>query len=332
MAILVTGGCGYIGSAVVAQLIAAGREVIVFDNLSRGHKELLHPETVFVQADVGDAAALQKLFSEHAIDAIIHLAGYIQVEESMRYPEMYAENNVEKPKILVQEAIKAGVHKFIFSSSAAVYGQPEKMPIKESDAARPINPYGQSKLDFEKYLLEQRNSGLLQYAALRYFNASGATEFSREEHEPETHLIPIALDAAAGQRESVAVYGDDYATQDGTNIRDYIHVQDIAAAHLIILDYLDKLTHNGHLSDYAFNIGDGRGFSVKEILNQIERTTGAKLNIKISGRRQGDPAVLIADAAKLSAIGWEPQYSSLENIIETAWRWKNKSKSGIMRA
>ncbi|MBU6447973.1 UDP-glucose 4-epimerase GalE, partial [Patescibacteria group bacterium] len=301
MAILVTGGCGYIGSAVTAELIAAGHDVVVLDNLSRGHKELLHPKAIFVQADIGDAAALKKLFAENKIEAIIHLAGYIQVEESMRNPEIYVENNVEKPKILVQQAIEAGVNKFIFSSSAAVYGQPDNMPIKESDAANPINTYGQSKLDFENYLLQQQNSGLMKYAALRYFNASGATEFSREEHQPETHLIPIALEAAAGERESMAIYGDDYETADGTNIRDYIHVQDIAAAHLAVLNNLDKLPQTGALSEYAFNIGDGKGFSVKEVLSQVEKTTGVKLNIKISGRRQGDPAVLIADATKLSA-------------------------------
>lgn len=331
MKILVTGGCGYIGSAVTAKLIATGREVVVLDNLSRGHKEMLHPKAIFMQADIGDAPALQKLFSEHKIDAIIHLAGYIQVAESVQNPAIYMENNVQKARIMVDQAIAAHIRYFVFSSSAAVYGQPDNMPIKESDATNPINPYGQSKLDFENYLYEQRARGL-RYAALRYFNASGATEFSREKHEPETHLIPLALSAAAGERDNIAIYGDDYATPDGTNIRDYIHVQDIATAHLTVLNNLEQLPDKGNLSDYAFNIGDGRGFSVKEVLSQVEKTTGAKLNIKITGRRQGDPAVLIADATKLLLIGWKPEHLSLENIIATAWRWKNKSKSGIMRA
>ncbi len=330
--ILVTGGCGYIGSAVVAELIAAGSEVVVLDNLSRGHIESLHPSAAFVQADIGDAAALRQLFKTHKIDGIIHLAGYIQVEESVCDPKLYIENNVEKAKILANEALSAGIKLFVFSSSAAVYGQQDEVPIKESAELEPVNPYGKSKLDFEKFLLEQKERGL-KYAALRYFNAAGATEFSIEGHNPETHLIPLALAAAAGERGSIEIFGSDYSTPDGTNIRDYVHVKDIAMAHLLILEKLRQQTNIGaSISDNAYNIAVGSGFSVKQVLAQVQEITGEKLEIKIAPRRAGDPAVLIADPAKLKSLGWKPDNSDLKNIISSAWHWKNKNKYGIMRA
>lgn len=336
MAILVTGGAGYIGSVVGETLINGGFEVVVLDSLERGHKDAVHPKAKFVAGNTGDAAVVAQIFKDYSIDAVIHLAAFHLVEESVRQPQMYFENNVQKPQVLLNAALAAGVKVFVFSSSAAVYGVPEKMPITEDFPTEPINPYGQTKLEFEKLLLAAGQHGL-HYAALRYFNAAGATENYGEAHDPETHLIAVALQAAAGERQGLQIYGNDYPTPDGTTVRDYIHVQDIADAHILVLKMLQqRISQNqqpeNSLQANAFNIGSGKGYSTKEVLDAVQRVTAAPLDIKNGSRRAGDPPVLVASAQKISQLGWQAQHSELENIIRTAWDWKKKRISGIIDA
>lgn len=324
MKILVTGGAGYIGSVTTDLLLEKGFEVIVLDSLERGSKENINPKAKFIQGNIGDKELLGRLFSEEKPEAVMHFAGYIQVGESVEHPEMYFENNQAKARILAEQALAAGTNMFIFSSTAAVYGEPESIPIKENNETVPVNPYGQSKLNFERDLYSLTEQGL-HYIALRYFNACGATDRLFEKHEPETHLLPNLLDVAAGRSETFLLNGIDYPTPDSTCIRDFVHIYDIAQAHILALQALqkeisDETPRAQSISDHAYNISLGHGFSVMEVLKAAEKVTGKQIPYKDIGRRAGDPPRLIADPTKIKLLGWVPKYTSLEEIISSAWK------------
>ncbi|WP_295723423.1 UDP-glucose 4-epimerase GalE [uncultured Methanobrevibacter sp.] len=316
--ILVTGGAGYIGAHVNKALNQAGYETIVLDNLSKGFKDFVKWGK-FVEGSLEDSDILDYIFETYQIDAVMDFAAFISVGESVEFPEMYMKNNYENTLNLIQHMKKHNVRKLIFSSTAAVYGIPEEVPIKENHPLKPINPYGESKLKVEQALL---NDDDIDYVIFRYFNASGDDPDCEigELHIPETHLIPLVLDAALGIRESISIYGDDYNTSDGTCIRDYVHVNDIGSAHIMGLEYL----LNGGESD-VFNIGNSQGFSVKEVIDVCKKVTGNDFKVNIESRRPGDPDILIADSKKLEdKLNWKAEYSSLESIIETAWIWHQK--------
>ncbi len=319
--ILVTGGAGYIGSHFVKYLLNKNEEVVIFDNLSRGHIEAVPSNANFEKVDILDRANLRTALAKYNIDAVVHFAAFAYVGESVENPGMYYENNVVGSFNLIDEVMKAGIRKFVFSSTCSLYGNPESIPISEDERVKPINPYAETKLTIEKILSDYDTAHEMKYVALRYFNAAGAAPDGKigESHTPEPHLIPIILNTALGLREKVFVFGDDYPTADGTAVRDYIHVNDLAAAHLKALNFLD----NGK-SD-IFNLGTGDGNSVMEMIKTSEKVTGEKINYEITGRRAGDPAVLVADNTKAKNIlGWEPEFN-LEGIISTAWNWhKNK--------
>ncbi len=319
--ILVTGGAGYIGSHFVKYLLNKNEEVVIFDNLSRGHIEAVPSNANFEKVDILDRANLRTALAKYNIDAVVHFAAFAYVGESVENPGMYYENNVVGSFNLIDEVMKAGIRKFVFSSTCSLYGNPESIPISEDERVKPINPYAETKLTIEKILRDYDTAHEMKYVALRYFNAAGAAPDGKigESHTPEPHLIPIILNTALGLREKVFVFGDDYPTADGTAVRDYIHVNDLAAAHLKALNFLD----NGK-SD-IFNLGTGDGNSVMEMIKTSEKVTGEKINYEITGRRAGDPAVLVADNTKAKNIlGWEPEFN-LEGIISTAWNWhKNK--------
>lgn len=325
--ILVTGGAGYIGSQIVKDLLENNFEIIVIDNLKLGHKKSLPLEKIkFIEADFADRKTLNKIFSSFAIEAVIHMAAYSNVGESFKNKKKYFKNNVANSQKLVEAMIKAGVRKIIFSSSAAIYGQPIKIPITENTPTKPINPYGQSKLAFEKILSRFDQTKKIKFISLRYFNAAGADleGLSGENHDPETHLIPCILKTALGQFKKIQIFGDDYPTPDGTCIRDYVHIKDISTAHILALNSLLKKNN----SDF-YNIGSGKGYSVKEIINETEKITGQKISVHISPRRTGDPAILITDNKKIKKnLGWKPQYSSLETIISSAWKWHKNHPNG----
>lgn len=323
MAILIAGGAGYIGSHVCKMLAQKGYEVIVFDNLSYGYKNFIKWGE-FVLGDIGDKDLLSLLFKKYKIDAVMHFCAFIEVGESVKNPEKYYKNNLFNTIILLEAMKEASINKFIFSSSAAVYGMPVKIPIEEDDPKLPINPYGRTKYMVENILQDYSNSYDFKSVSFRYFNASGAS-FDRdigEAHNPESHLIPLILDAAIGNRECIKVFGIDYETKDGTAIRDYIHVMDLATAHIAGLEYL----LNGGETNY-FNLGSGEGFSVKEIIENVKKITKKDFKIVETERRPGDPPVLIASSNKAEKIlGWRREYS-LEDIIKSAWNWhleKNK--------
>ena len=316
--ILITGGAGYIGSHVNKLLSNEGFETLIVDNLELGNREAVKWGE-FVECDLADKEKLREVFQSHDIDAVMHFAAYTSVGESMKYPQMYMENNYENTLNLLNVMSEFNVDKFIFSSTASVYGAPESLPIKEDHRLKPINPYGESKVKVEVELKRRSAEEGLKYVSLRYFNASGDDPDKEigEEHEPETHLIPLIMDTAIGKRNEISIYGDDYPTTDGTCIRDYIHVNDIAQAHLLAYNYL----MDGGESDY-FNLGDGKGFSVKQVIDEVMKITGIHFQVEIGERRPGDPAILIADSTKIrNKLGWEPQESSLTNIVNTAWRW-----------
>ena len=319
--ILVTGGAGYIGSHFVKYLLNSGKEVVVFDNLSRGHREAVPDEVPFEKVDILDREGIRKALSKYDIDAVVHFAAFAYVGESVENPGMYYENNVVGSFNLIDEINRAGIKKFVFSSTCSLYGNPDKVPISEEESVKPINPYAETKLTIEKILRDYDIAHELKYAALRYFNAAGADPEGviGESHDPEPHLIPIILNTALGLREKVFVFGDDYPTADGTAVRDYIHINDLADAHLRALNFLEKGESD------IFNLGTGDGNSVMEMIKTSEKVTGKKINFEITGRRAGDPAVLVADNRKAKKIlGWTPRFD-LENIIETAWNWhKNK--------
>jgi UDP-glucose 4-epimerase len=318
MAILVTGGAGYIGSHAVRRLKKAGYETLVLDNLVYGHSEFAAPGELIV-GDLEDQTLLETIFSQHKIEAVMHFAAYAYVGESVQNPGKYYRNNVACTLNLLDAMVAHGVKQLIFSSTCATYGEPEEIPITETHPQRPINPYGQSKLMVEQILKDYDHAYGLRSVRLRYFNAAGADPDGGigEDHDPETHLIPLVLDAAIGKRESVSIFGTDYDTPDGTCVRDYIHVTDLAEAHVLGLRYLQ----NGGATD-VFNLGNSRGFSVREVIDTARKVTGREIKVVEGGRRAGDPAELVGSAEKIKRVlGWKPQFASLEKIIETAWVW-----------
>jgi len=323
VSILVTGAAGYIGSVCSEVLISRGMSVIALDSLLEGHRAAVPPGAIFCQVDLADRAQLEAVFTKHKIDSVMHFAAEALVAKSVREPSIFYATNVASGVNLLDAVNRHGVKKFIFSSTAATYGEPEIVPIPEDHPKAPINPYGKSKLTFEQILADYKLYTGLQYVTLRYFNAAGASTTCGENHRVETHLIPRVLDAAAGSLPHVDVFGTDYSTPDGTCVRDYIHVLDIADSHVRALEEIDRVTGE------AFNVGNSRGFSILEVIDAAERITGRKIPRKLGPRRPGDPAVLVASKEKLKRIlGWEASHSSLEEIIQSAWAWKQKHPNG----
>lgn len=325
MAVLVCGGAGYIGSHMVAELIENGEEVVILDNLQKGHRDAIIGGR-FYEGDLRNRDVLEKVFSENKIDAVIDFAADSLVGESMSEPIKYFENNVGGTLCLLKAMKDYGVKNIVFSSTAATYGEPENVPILEDDRTFPTNPYGESKLTVEKLLKWCDVAYGIKYTALRYFNAAGAHISGKigEDHKPESHLIPIILQVALGKRDKIMVYGEDYNTPDGSCVRDYIHVSDLASAHLLALK---RLRDGGE--SRIFNLGNGKGFSVKEVIEVTKKVTGKEIKVEIGERRAGDPAVLVASSDKAKKeLNWKPKYDSLETIIETAWRWHVNHPNG----
>ena len=323
MSILVTGAAGYIGSVCSEVLISRGMSVIALDSLLEGHRGAVPPGATFCQVDLADRAQLEAVFTKHKVDAVMHFAAEALVAKSVREPSIFYATNVASGVNLLDAVTRHGVKKFIFSSTAATYGEPEIVPIPEDHPKAPINPYGKSKLTFEQILVDYKLYTGLKYVTLRYFNAAGASSTCGENHRVETHLIPRVLEAAAGSLPHVDVFGTDYPTPDGTCVRDYIHVLDIADSHVRALEEIDRVTGE------AFNVGNSRGFSILEVIDAAERITGRKIPRKLGPRRPGDPAVLVASKEKLKRVlGWEASHSSLEEIIQSAWTWKQKHPNG----
>lgn len=317
MSVLVTGGAGYIGSVAVELLRRRGERVVVLDNLSRGHRAAVAPDVPLHVGDVGDASLVHEIVREHAVEACLHFAAYAYVGESVSDPARYFENNVGQGIALLGSLVACGVRRFVFSSTCATYGIPERIPISEETPQHPTNPYGWSKFFIERALEAYASAYGMNFVALRYFNAAGASEKLGEHHEPETHLIPNVLAAARGELPHVEIYGQDYSTPDGTAIRDYIHVEDLAAAHALALDYL----RSGGRSEFI-NLGNGRGFSVLEVIEAGRRVTNRKVETNFSPRRPGDPPALVASAEKARRVlGWQPVHTDLDEIIRTAWDW-----------
>jgi UDP-glucose 4-epimerase len=316
MRILVTGGAGYIGSVVTEGLLNDGHVAVVYDSLVKGHRGAVDPRAKFVQADLADAKTLREVLNQNRIEAVIHLAADSLVGESVEHPAKYYRNNVVGGLNLLDAMRDCNVQKLVFSSTAATYGEPEKQPIVETDPTNPTNPYGETKLAFERALNWYEHAYGMRYASLRYFNAAGATKRCGEWHDPETHLIPLVLQAAAGMRGQVAVYGDDYPTRDGTCVRDYIHVVDLARAHILALRTLDERSA-------IYNLGcGGQGYSVQEVIESARAVAGRDIPTSVSPRRAGDPAVLIASSAKIrSELDWQPEFQDLGVIIQSAWNW-----------
>ena len=329
MSVLVLGGAGYIGSHTVYELIERGEDVIVADNLQTGHIEAVHPKAGFYKGDIRDKNFLDEIFKKEKINAVIHFAANSLVGESMTNPLKYYDNNLYGTMILLKSMVENGIDKIVFSSTAAVYGEPENIPILETDRTEPTNTYGETKLSMEKMFKWVSRAHNLRYVSLRYFNACGAHVSGKigEAHNPESHLIPLILQVPNGQRKEVSIFGDDYPTKDGTCIRDYIHVTDLAQAHILAVDYLRK----GNSSD-IFNLGNGVGFTVKEVIETARKVTGHPVPAVISQRRAGDPAQLIASSKKAKAVlGWKPQYADIEEIIATAWKWHKNHPDGFSK-
>ncbi len=322
MTILVTGGAGYIGSIVVEQLVEAGEPVVVFDNLYQGHRAAVHPGAAFVQGDLADAGAVEGVFAGHRPDAVMHFASHTLVGESMQNPWRYIGENVTNGLNLFQAAVRHGVHRIILSSTANLFDDPERMPIDEDERIVPGSPYGESKYILERMLYWLARVYGVRYAALRYFNAAGASAERGEDHDPELHLIPIVLQVALGQRDKVTVFGGDYDTPDGTCVRDYVHVLDLAQAHILALAALDG-------GSRTYNLGNGKGFSVRQVIETAARVTGRPIPYEIGPRRPGDPAVLVASSDRIRReLGWRPGYPDLAGIIESAWRWRRAHPQG----
>ncbi len=326
MAILVCGGAGYIGSHAVHALVEKGEQVVIVDNLQTGHRGALNPAAKFYEGDIRDAAVLDKIFTENKIEAVIHFAANSLVGESMEKPLLYFNNNVYGMQVLLEAMVRHGVDKIVFSSTAATYGEPKRVPIHEDDETCPTNTYGETKLTMEKMMKWVSRANGVRYVSLRYFNAAGALPDGSigEDHATETHLIPLILQVPTGRRDHITVFGDDYPTPDGTCLRDYIHVVDLADAHVLALEYLRK----GGASD-IFNLGNGQGFSVKEMIAAAEKATGRSIKVEIGARRAGDPAQLIASSEKArTVLGWKPQFTDVEQVIGTAWKWHESHPHG----
>jgi UDP-glucose 4-epimerase len=330
---MVTGGAGYIGGTVAGLLVSKGHKAFVFDNLSHGRRDLLPAGVEFVEGELGDRAAIEKLFIDareqgRPFDGVLHFAALIEAGESMVHPEAFFRNNTASTLTLLEAMLAHGPRRLVFSSTAAVYGEPESVPIKEDARLKPTNAYGESKLLVEYMLGWMQRIHGLRSASLRYFNVAGAPEgpggvTRGEAHEPESHLIPLVLDVALGRRASIRIYGDDYPTPDGTCIRDYIHVSDLAEAHLLALDALE--TDAAAKARLVLNLGNGHGFSVREVIESARRVTGHAIPAEVHPRRPGDPAVLVASSEKaIRELGWKPKYTELDDIVRTAWVWHQK--------
>ena len=321
--VLVTGGAGYIGGVVVAQLLQRAYDVVVLDDLSNGCRAAVPEGARLAVGDVGDRAALDRLFREYSFDAVMHFAAFIEAGESMKFPAKYFRNNTANALTLLDTVTTHKVPRFVFSSTAALYGTPERTPIEETDTLRPTNTYGETKLLVERMLEWFNRIHGLRFACLRYFNAAGAAGAQGEDHHPESHLIPLTLQVALGQRKELSIYGTDYPTADGTCVRDYVHVSDLASAHVLVLQALkekDKL---------IYNLGNGHGFSVREVIETARRVTGQAIPALETPRRPGDPAVLVASAEKIKKeLGWQPEYASLEAIVRSAWDWRRAHPAG----
>ncbi|MFZ5647458.1 MAG: UDP-glucose 4-epimerase GalE [Bacillota bacterium] len=326
MAILVTGGAGYIGSHTVLELLARGEEAVIIDSLENGHRKSC-PGGVFYHGDLRDDQLMDRVFRENDIEAVMHFAAYTAVGESVSDPFKYYDNNVVSSLRLLARAAAAGVKKVVFSSSAAVYGEPTDIPIPESHVTLPKNPYGDTKLTVEKALVWAEGAYGIKHVILRYFNAAGAHPGGDmgEDHRPETHLIPLVLRVALGRSDQIKIFGNDYDTPDGTCVRDYIHVSDLAVAHVLGLERIRRLNESG-----VYNLGNGAGFSNLEVVKTAEAVTGRKIGFSFSCRRPGDPAVLLASSRRIKEeLGWKPRFEKLEEIIETAWRWHSRHPDGF---
>lgn len=323
MNVLVTGGAGYIGSVVTEELIASGHDVVVYDNLVKGHRAAVAPEAHFVEGDIADRQRLIATFRSRAIDAVVHMAAFSLVGESVEDPGKYYRNNVAAGIELLEAMRAGGVGRLVFSSSAAVYGEPRKQPIEETDPTAPTNPYGETKLVFERALGCYERAFGLRWGSLRYFNAAGASARCGEVHDPETHLVPILLDVARARRPEVTVFGDDYDTPDGTCVRDYVHVIDLARAHVLALGVLDERCA-------VYNVGcGGQGYSVRQVLDVAREITGCDIPFRVGPRRAGDPAVLVASSGRIRAeLGWRPRYQDLREIVRSAWEFSQNHPDG----
>ena len=325
MRILVTGGAGYIGSVITEQLVADGHSVVVYDNLSKGHADAVSQDVTLVTADLLDDDTLGSTLRSHDIEAVIHMAASSLVGESMTHPERYYNNNVVASIRLLNALVAANIKTVVFSSTAAVYGEPERQPIVEGDPTAPSNTYGETKLAVERALHWYHAAHGIRYASLRYFNAAGATRTRGERHDPETHLIPLVLRAARDSRSPITIFGTDYRTRDGTCVRDYIHVSDLARAHVLALEALSR----EDLRAEIFNLGCGDGYTVKEVIDAARIVTGRDIPVNVGPRRAGDPAVLVASSERITrALGWQPQQSSLEQIVGSAWKWEATFSAG----
>jgi UDP-glucose 4-epimerase len=324
--ILVTGAAGYVGSVCAAELLKQGHRVVAYDNLTAGHLQAVVDHVQFVRGDIADTKKLKRVCKKQRIEAVMHFAASALVDESIRNPLLFYRNNVSGTLALLEVLAELKIRRLIFSSSAAVYGEPQSVPIREDHPTRPVNPYGETKLVMERALAWYHDAYGINCAALRYFNAAGATEDLGEDHRPETHLLPRLLAAASGPNSSFEIYGDDYPTPDGTCIRDFVHVLDIAQAHILVLHSLSKLGLR------IYNVGHGKGYSIRAVVKAIGEIAGRKFDVRVGGRRPGDPAVLVASAGRLRReLKWEPRHSDLANIIRSAWAWRKKYPKGYRR-
>ncbi|MGA8274150.1 MAG: UDP-glucose 4-epimerase GalE [Candidatus Sulfotelmatobacter sp.] len=326
MRVLVTGGAGYIGSVVVAELVSAGHEVVVYDDLSKGHRRAVSAQAELIVGNLEDRPRLSDTFLKHKFEAVMHFAASIEAGESMKTPSRYFRNNTANAVALLEQVAEHSVSRLVFSSTAALYGNPERSPILESDVLQPTNVYGESKLLVERMLPWFYLIHGLSYASLRYFNAAGATAALGEMHTPETHLIPILLQVAAGRRDNVTVFGTDFETPDGTCVRDYIHVSDLASAHLLALN---ALAAQGDPKQLIYNLGSGRGFSVRQVIEVARKVTEHSIPSVDAPRRPGDPAILVASSEKIRReLGWKPKYPELDTVVRSAWSWFQRHPSG----
>jgi UDP-glucose 4-epimerase len=321
--VLITGGAGYIGGTVALKLLSAAHKPLIYDNFCHGHRDLVPAGARLIEGDLADRERLERILRDEKVDGVMHFAALIEAGESMKHPELYFRNNTASTLSLLEAMLAAGVGKLVFSSTAAVYGEPKSTPIEEDAALAPTNAYGESKLLVEHMLTWINRIHGLRYASLRYFNVAGAVEGRGEAHEPESHLIPLILDVALGRRQSIKIFGKDYPTPDGTCIRDYVHVGDLADAHLLAFAALDTR------SRLIYNIGNGQGFSVREVVESVRRVTGHPIPVVEEHRRPGDPAVLVASSKRImEELGWKPQYSALDDIVRSAWVWHQQRYGG----